>query len=191
MPFVLRPVRFSWQSLILIAFGVISLEIGNQGIGLALICPNQPEQTGKDWEGEVNAAMARMGPVSGGEVKTKAKTVTQDLLGKLLDAGKIYLEQMKYATICFSIRDDKTLSESEKRKQMREYDVEIQKARERPSSKAKQTTSVPPSITQPSKEKGSGMRSQAIPPAMPLPPANMKQPEAKKICQQSIAGLKR
>ncbi len=162
----------------LIALGVVSLVFGYQEIGLAIDCPHQPEQTGKDWEGEVNAAMARIGSVSGGEVRTKAKIVTQDLLGQLPDAGKIYLEQMKYATICSSVRDDKTLTESEKRKQMREYDLEYQKARERLSSGAKPPASASLPSKQLGKEKGSGTRSGSNPPVMPPTPPEVKQPEA-------------
>jgi hypothetical protein len=157
---------------------MISLGLGYQGIGLALECPSQPQQTGKDWEGEVNAAMAKIGPVSGGEVKTKAKAVTQDLLGKLPDAGKIYLEQMRYATICSSIRDDKSLSESEKRKQMREYDLETQKAIQQQAPKTKRPTSAPP-LKHPVKEKES-------PVTPPVPQA--KQPEAI-TCEQPLVGL--
>jgi hypothetical protein len=141
----------------------MSFELGYQGVVLAIVCPPHPEQTGRDWEDEVNAAMARVGPVSGGEGRIKVKTVAQDLLGKLPDAGKIYLEQMKYATICSSIRDDKTLSESEKRKQLTEYDLEIQKAKEHPSSGgAKPPASLPPPSKQPGKEKGSGLQSSLV-----------------------------
>lgn len=158
----------------LIALGAISLVLGSQGIGLALNCPPHPEQTGKDWEGEVNAAVAKIGPVSGGEAKTKLKAVTQDLLGKLPDAGKIYLEQMKYATICSSIRDDKTLSESEKRKQMMEYDLEIQKAKERHSSGTK------PQSKQSGKTKADGPQSIVSPPVPSITRADTKQPEMPK-----------
>ena len=165
---------------LLIAFGVIALGIAYQGIALAIVCPHQPEQTGKDWEGEVNAAIARIGPVSGGEVKTKAKTITQDLLGRLPDAGKIYLEQMKYSTICSSLRDDKTLSESEKRKEMREYDLEIRKGKEYPSSGVKQPASVQPPSKQPGKKKASGPQSKFNPPVLPLTQAGTKQSEMQK-----------
>lgn len=162
--------------LFLIVFVVLSLELGYQGIGLAFDCPSQPQQTGKDWEGEVNAAMAKIGPVSGGEVKTKAKAVTQDLLGKLPDAGKIYLEQMRYATICSSIRDDKSLSESEKRKQMREYDLETQKAIQQQTPKTKRSTGAPP-LKQPGKEKERGIQLRVKPPVPPLIQAEPKLPE--------------
>lgn len=160
---------------LLIAFAVIALGMGYQGIALAIVCPPQPKQTGKDWEGEVNAAIAKIGPVSGGEVKTKAKTVTQYLLVKLPNAGKIYLEQMKYSTICSSLRDDKTLSEGEKRKQMTEYDFEIQKAKENPSSRAKHPASAPPQLKQPGKNKLRTPQSNVTPPVAPLPQAEMGQ----------------
>ena len=165
--------------LFLMVFVVLSLELGYQGIGLALDCPSLPQQTGKDWEGEVNAAIARIGPVSGGEVKTKVKTVTQDLLGKLPDAGKIYLEQMKYSTICSSIRDDKTLSEGEKRKQMMEYDFEIQKAKDKSSSKAKHPAGAPQQSKQPGKKK------LTTPQSIVSPPVRLRletgQPSAQKL----------
>ena len=164
---------------LLIAFTVIVLGMGFQGVALAIVCPPQPEQTGKDWEGEVNAAIARIGPVSGGEVKTKVKTVTQDLLGKLPDAGKIYLEQMKYSTICSSIRDDKTLSEGEKRKQMTEYDFEIQKAKDKSSSKAKHPAGAPQQSKQPGKNKLT--TPQSIVPAPVGLRAETSQPSAQKL----------
>lgn len=163
---------------LLIAFAVIALGIGFHGVALAIVCPAQPEQTGKDWEGEVNAAIARIGPVSGGEVKTKVKTVTQDLLGKLPDAGKIYLEQMKYSTICSSIRDDKTLSEGEKHKQMTEYDFEIQKAKD--TSRGKHPAGAPLQPKQPAKKKLSTPQSNVNPPVTPLIQADTKQSEMQK-----------
>lgn len=164
---------------LIIALGVIALELGSQGIGLAIDCPPHPVQTGKDWEGEVNAAVAKIGPVSGGEVKTKAKAVTQDLLGKLPDAGKIYLEQMKYATICSSIRDDKALSESEKRKQMTEYESEFQRAIEHTSSEAKKPAAAPPAPKPPRKKKAEGPQSN-VPPPVGLR-AELGQPSAQKF----------
>ncbi|MEO5863579.1 MAG: hypothetical protein ABIQ79_00875 [Nitrospiraceae bacterium] len=77
--------------LLLIRLGVFALGIGYQGVALALDCPKVPEQTIKDLEVEVNAAVAKIGPVSGGELKTKAKNATQDILGKLPNADKVYL----------------------------------------------------------------------------------------------------
>jgi uncharacterized protein len=122
MPFVLRPLRFcsgslcrcSGQSLILIAFGVISLELGYQGISLAFTCPEQPKQISKDFEGEVNTAVGKIGPVSGGELKMKAKQTTRDLFEKAPERDGVYLEQMMYASYCCtSLQDNKALSPGE------------------------------------------------------------------------------
>lgn len=74
------------------ALGVMSLELGYQGVGLALVCEKAPEQTSQAWEAEVNVAVAKIGPVSGGAATTKLKMENKDLLGKLPDAGKIYME---------------------------------------------------------------------------------------------------
>jgi hypothetical protein len=112
---------------LLIAFAVIALGMGYQGIALAIVCPPQPEQSIRDWEVEVNAAVAKIGPVSGGELKTKTKNATQDMLGKLPNADRVYLEQMLLATYCSALRDDKALSESQKTQRLNEYIGEVRK----------------------------------------------------------------
>lgn len=94
---------------------------------LALDCPKMPEQSKKDWEAEVNAAVLKIGPVKGGELKTKTKNTTMDLLSKLPQAGRIYLEQMMYSSYCSALRDDKSINESEKAKILRDYNREIRK----------------------------------------------------------------
>lgn len=94
---------------------------------IALECPSAPEQVSKDWDVEVSAAVARIGPVKGGEFNTKTKKVTQDLLGKLPDAGRIYLEQMMFSAYCSALRDDRTRSEAEKEQRLRVYIAEVRK----------------------------------------------------------------
>ncbi len=116
-----------------------------QSTVLALDCPKAPEQVHNDWIVEVNAAIAKIGPVKGGELKTKTRNATQDLLAKLPDAGKIYLEQMMYSAYCSALRDDKTIKESEKAKLLREYNREVRKAMEpvsatRPKDGGKKST---------------------------------------------------
>jgi len=58
----------------------MSLELGYQGIGLALECEPAPKQTNADGEGEVNATVAKIGPVSGGAAKGKLKVDYKDLV---------------------------------------------------------------------------------------------------------------
>jgi hypothetical protein len=93
----------------------------------ALECPRMPEQSNKDWEFEVNAAVLKIGPVKGGELSTRTRNATKDLLGKLPQAGRIYLEQMMYSSYCSALRDDKTIRESEKAKLLREYNREVRR----------------------------------------------------------------
>jgi len=50
------------------------------------------------------------------------------LFAKLPDAGRVYLEQMMYSTYCSTLRDDKTLSETEKSKRISEYNREVRRA---------------------------------------------------------------
>jgi hypothetical protein len=93
----------------------------------AVDCPPFPQQINKDWEVEVNAAVVKIGPVKGAELKTRTRNATKDLLGKLPDASKIYLEQMMFSSYCSSLRDDKTLKESEKAKLLKEYRNQVMK----------------------------------------------------------------
>src|SRR5262249_7665294 len=69
----------------------------------ALDCPRMPEQARKDSQVEVKAAVAKIGPVTGAELETVTKAVTQDLMSKLPQADKVYLEQMMYATYCSAL----------------------------------------------------------------------------------------
>jgi uncharacterized protein len=93
----------------------------------ALDCPKIPEQTNKEWDVEVKAAVGKIGPVKGAELETRTKKAVLDLMGKLPQADKVYLEQMMYATYCSALRDDKTLSESEKAARVRAYNLEVRK----------------------------------------------------------------
>jgi hypothetical protein len=108
-----------------LSFFLVFLLVSNPSYSLE--CPKQPEQVSKDWEVEVNAAVAKIGPVSGGELKNKTRNVTQDLLGKLPDAGRIYLQQMMFSSYCTSLRDDKTISEAEKAARLKDYISEVQR----------------------------------------------------------------
>jgi hypothetical protein len=110
------------------SLAVACLIIIVHGSAIALDCPKAPEQIKKNWEVEVNAAIAKIGPVKGGELITKTRNATQDLLGKLPDAGRVYLEQMMYSAYCSGLRDDKTMKDSEKAKLLREYNREVRKA---------------------------------------------------------------
>ena len=136
---------------VLIALGIMSLALGYEGVGLALECPKQPEQTGHTWEAEADAVAAKIGPVIGPGIKGKIKSDTLDLLGKLPDAGKIYLYQMMYATYCSSLRDNKTLSPDEKDERVRKYNVWLTEIIEPPTNKSKEPTGVPPTSQQPAK----------------------------------------
>ncbi len=94
----------------------------------ALDCPPFPQQASKDWEVEVNAAVVKIGPVKGGELSTRTRSATKDLMGKLPDGARVYLEQMMYAGYCTALRDDKTISEGEKARQLQNYRREVLRA---------------------------------------------------------------
>jgi len=92
---------------------------------IALQCPAFPEQITKNVQGEVDATVGRIGPVSGGELKTRAQSATQDLLGRLPEGGRIYLEQMMFASYCSVLKDDRSLSDTEKGQKLLDYSQEV------------------------------------------------------------------
>jgi hypothetical protein len=171
---------------LLIALGVMSLELGSQGIGLAFTCPDQPKQISKDFEGEVNIEVGKIGPVSGAELKTKAKQTTRDLLEKAPERDRVYLEQMMYASYCTSLQDNKALSPGEITQNIRDYNAVV-----RGTMKTRNPAIVPTPLKHPGKEKGSGTRPGSNPPVMPPTPPETKKQEVEKPCDQSLAGLKR
>jgi hypothetical protein len=122
-------VRQAMIQALLIALSVLSLALGYQGIGigLALTCPDHPKQISKDFEGEVNTQVGKLGPVSGGELKIKAKQTTRDLLEKANEMDRVYLEQMMYASYCSTLHADKSLSEGQRGERIAEYNREVRK----------------------------------------------------------------
>ena len=87
----------------------------------ALDCPAAPRQANKDWETQVRAEVGKIGPVTGSQLETRVKSVTNDLMGKLPGADKLYLEQMMFSAYCTALRDDPSVSGAEKSRQILEY----------------------------------------------------------------------
>lgn len=107
------------------------------GPAQALDCPRVPEQSNKDWEVEVKAAVGKLGPATATELATRIRSVTGDLLGKLPQADRVYLEQMMYASYCSALRDNQTLTEAVRETRIRAYNTELRTAlREPPKSSA-------------------------------------------------------
>lgn len=109
----------------------------------ALDCPKIPEQTNKEWDVEVKATVGKIGPVKGGELESRTKKAVRDLMGKLPQADKVYIEQMMYSAYCSALRDDKTIKESEKAKLLLEYNREVRKAITRSPAAVRKST-IPP-----------------------------------------------
>ena len=87
----------------------------------AMECPAPPVQSRKDWETEVRAEVGRIGIVRGAQLETRVRTATQDLMGKLPGADRLYLEQMMFSAYCTALRDDPTLPGAEKSRQILDY----------------------------------------------------------------------
>ena len=111
-----RGIHFFWYSVLLMPCATQALD-----------CPGIPEQARSDLEIEVRAAVGKIGSAKGTELETRTRNITQDLLGKLPQADKVYLEQMMYATYCSTLRDDPALSESQKSARIKAYNLELKR----------------------------------------------------------------
>jgi hypothetical protein len=87
----------------------------------AMDCPAPPVQSHKDWDVQVRADVGRIGFVRGAQLDTRVQAVTQDLLGKLPGADRVYLEQMMFSAYCTSLRDDLHMEGAEKSRQILAY----------------------------------------------------------------------
>ncbi len=97
----------------------------------ALDCPEPPVQSRKDWDALVRAEVGKIGPVRGAELEVRVRNTTQDLLGRLPGADKVYLEQMMFAAYCSALRADPNLTEASKAKQILDYRRELQSSLKR------------------------------------------------------------
>jgi hypothetical protein len=111
-----------------IVFTTIALVVLWLNQSFALDCPKFPEQAKKDWEVKVGAEVAKIGALRGAELKVTTGNVTRDLFASLPDAGRVYLEQMMMAAYCSTLRDDRTITETEKSKRLKEYIGEVREA---------------------------------------------------------------
>jgi hypothetical protein len=98
-----------------------SLVVYGASAALAMECPAPPVQSRKDWENEVKAEVGRIGIVKGAQLETRVRTATQDLMGRLPGADRVYLEQMMFSAYCTALRDDPNVSGAEKSRQILEY----------------------------------------------------------------------
>jgi hypothetical protein len=87
----------------------------------AMDCPAPPVQSHKDWDVQVRAEVGRIGFVRGAQLDTQVHAVTQDLLGKLPGADRVYLEQMMFSAYCTALRDDAHMEGAEKSRQILAY----------------------------------------------------------------------
>lgn len=91
----------------------------------ALECPAPPVQSHKDWDTEVSVEVAKIGMVKGAELHTRVRSATQDLMGHLPGADRVYLEQMMFSAYCSAVRDATNVSEGDKANQILAYRREL------------------------------------------------------------------
>lgn len=109
---------------------------------LALECPSAPTNASEDTKVNVKAAVGKLGPVKAAELATEVARTTHDLLAKLPNADRVYLEKMMFSAYCTLLRDNKSMSDEEKGKLLRQYKDDVQKtiSKEIKTNSSKTTT---------------------------------------------------
>lgn len=93
--------------------------------GWSLECPAMPQQAHRDWDIAIAGAVGRLGLATESQLQAQTRTVTTDLLRRLPNADRVYLEQMMYATYCSSLRDNAALTEVERNARIQAYNREL------------------------------------------------------------------
>ena len=109
-----------WLSLGVLALGCL---LGTAAF--ALDCPPMPQQVSRDAEVEVRVGVRGLGTASGPELATRTRQLGNDLLGRLPQADRVYLEQMMFASYCSALRGDAGLSEAERESRVKAYAREL------------------------------------------------------------------
>ncbi|MBI3350214.1 MAG: ankyrin repeat domain-containing protein [Burkholderiales bacterium] len=79
----------------------------------------------RDAEVEVRVGVRGLGTASGPELATRTRQLGNDLLGRLPQADRVYLEQMMFASYCSALRGDAGLSEAERESRVKAYAREL------------------------------------------------------------------
>ena len=94
----------------------------------ALDCPTMPQQASRDAEVEVRVGVRSIGDARGVELSSKTRQLTSDLMGRLPQADRVYLEQMMFASYCSALKANASLSEAEREARVRAYSRELRAA---------------------------------------------------------------
>ena len=126
------------------------------GNAIALDCPKMPEQANKNWSPEVDAAVFKVGFVKGIELVARIHSTTTDLLKSLPDANVVYLQQMMYSSYCSAVKDNKSISDTEKASLIKTYNTEVSETINHQKSAPKSTS------TEQKKSKSSDKNAQGL-----------------------------
>jgi ankyrin repeat protein len=108
-----------------LGIGVLALAGLLSTAARALDCPAMPQQMSRDAEVEVRVGVRGLGTASGTELATRTRQLGNDLLGRLPQADRVYLEQMMFASYCSALRGDAGLSEAERESRVKAYAREL------------------------------------------------------------------
>ena len=116
-------IRMYW-----VVIGITIAALSLSGIAFALDCPGMPAQTTQDGQGKVSLAVGRIAPVKGADLEVKARSITNNLVRELPNTDRLHLEQMMLSSYCSALRDDKSLTESEKADRIKAYNETVHRA---------------------------------------------------------------
>lgn len=89
--------------------------------------PEPPAQISKDTRTTVDLAVGKLARVTAGQLSLDVNRATLDLLSRIPQADRLYLEQMMFSAFCSSIRDDASMNERTKSAELRRYAQDVRR----------------------------------------------------------------
>lgn len=88
-------------------------------------CPDPPSQISKDTKTTIDLAIGKLAKVSAVQGSVDVQRTTLDLLSRVPQADRIYLEQMMFSAFCSSVRDSTDLTDAQKSKEILKYAIDL------------------------------------------------------------------
>lgn len=97
-------------------------------VAAAIECTSPPSTALRDYKAEFDVAVVQVLALRGPSAKVAVQSQAKNLLDKIPNADKALVELTYLFTLCTALRDDKTMPEREKARQISDYTKAVREA---------------------------------------------------------------
>lgn len=108
-------------------------------LAVAIECAPPPSTALRDYKAEFDLAAARVLTLRGPSATVAVQSQAKNLLDKIPNADRALVELTYLFTLCTALRDDKSMPEREKARQISDYAKAIQEPGKRPAPSSRPT----------------------------------------------------